>query len=244
MRFHLRSIGTSPDRRPTMPEQDVGWIAANRRPFSNFAVGSLVPVVFEGYARVLHPAWASPGVPVRWETVATWAGRRIHSLAQWDFLFRPKGEPSGPAPFIAHPDTNGLPPRQLAALCELLATHTSTPELCFVGVWEGYGWHDAWSASPLLRLDQRTFLVRQGPLGLALAVGRGGPFGGISIEPPSIFWPADRTWLVASDPDLDSTYLGGSNALIEAVLTHPDLEAWRATADDEIAIGSDDINAG
>jgi hypothetical protein len=32
--------------------------------------------------------------------------------------------------------------------------------------------------------------------------------------------------------------------LIEAVLTHPDLEAWRATADDEIAIGSDDINAG
>jgi len=230
-----------------MPEQDVGWIAANRRPFSNFAVGSLVPVVFEGYARVLHPAWASPGEPVRWETVATWAGRHMHSLAQWDFLFRPKGEPSGPAPFVANPDTNGLPPHQLAALCELLATHTSTPEQCFVGVWEGYVWpatDSEWSPSPTLRLDQRTFLVRQGPLGLALAVGRGGPNGGISIEPPSIFWPADRAWLVASDPDLDSTYLGGSNALIEAVLTHPDLEAWRATADDEVAIGSDEINAG
>ena len=79
---------------------------------------------------------------------------------------------------------------------------------------------------------------------LALAVGRGGPNGGISIEPPSIFWPADRAWLVASDPDLDSTYLGGSNALIEAVLSHPDLEAWRATADDDVAIGSDEINAG
>jgi hypothetical protein len=227
-----------------MPEQDVGWIAANRRPFSDFAVGSLVPVVFEGYARVLHPAWASPGVPVRWETVATWAGRRMHPLAQWDFVFRPKGEPNGPAPFVAHPDTNGLPPQQLTALCELLATHTSTPELCFVGVWEGYGWHDDWSASPTLRLDQRTFLVRQGPLGLALAVGRGGPNSAISIEPPSIFWPADRAWLVASDPDLDSTYVGGSNALIEAVLTHPDLEAWRATADDLVAIGSDEINAG
>ena len=227
-----------------MPVQDVGWIAASRRPFSDFAVGSLVPVVFEAYARVLHPAWASPGEPVRWETVATWAGRRMHSLAQWDFLCRPKGEPSGPAPFLAHPDTNGLPPRQLAALCELLATHTSTPEECCVGVWEGYGWHDEWSALPTLRLDQRTFLVRQGPLGLALAVGRGGLSGAISIEPPSIFWPADRAWLVASDPDLNSTYLGGSNALIEAVLAHPDLEAWRATADDEIAIGSDEINAG
>ena len=87
----------------------------------------------------------------------------------------------------------------------------------------------------------RTFLVRQGLLGLALAVGRGGPSGGISIP---ILWPADRAWLAASDPDLDSTYLGGSNALIEAVLTHPDLEAWRATADDEIVIGSDEINAG
>lgn len=93
-------------------------------------------------------------------------------------------------------------------------------------------------------MSLRTFLVRQGLLGLALAVGRGGLSGAISIEPPSIFWPADRAWLVASDPDLNSTYLGGSNALIEAVLAHPDLEAWRATADDEIAIGSDEINAG
>ena len=107
-------------RTSSMPEQDVAWIAANRRPFSDVAVGSLVPVVFEGYARVLHPAWASPGEPVRWETVATWAGRRMHSLAQRDFLFRPKGEPNSPAPFVAHPDTNGLPPRQLALLCELL----------------------------------------------------------------------------------------------------------------------------
>lgn len=194
-------MGTSSDYRPTMTEQDVGWITANRRPFSDFAVGSLVPVVFEGYARVLHSAWARPG---------------------------------------------GLPTTQLTSLCELLATHTNAPELCFVGVWEGYGWLTAdaeWAAAPTLRLDQRTFLVRQGPLGLALAVGRGGPTGGTGIEPPSIFWPADRAWLVASDPDLDSTYLGGSNALIEAVLTHPDLETWRATAADLVATGSDEINA-
>jgi hypothetical protein len=170
----------------------------------------------------------------------------MHSLAQWDFLFRPKADPSDPTPFVAHPDPNGLPRQQLAALCELLATHTNTPDLCFVGVWEGYGWlaYSEWSASPTLRLDQRTFLVRRGPPPARGPGDPGGPNGGISIEPPSIFWPADRAWLVASDPDLDSTYLGGSNALIEAVLTHPDLEAWRATADDEVAIGSDEINAG
>ena len=95
-----------------------------------------------------------------------------------------------------------------------------------------------------MRLEERTFLVRQGPLGLALAVGRDEASGGFSTERPSIFWPADRAWFVASDPDLDSTYLGGSNALIVAVLAHPDLEAWRATAEDLVSIGSDEINAG
>lgn len=237
-------IRGSSDRRLTMPEQDVAWIGANRRPFADFTVGSLVPVVFEGYARVFHPAWATPRRPVRWETVAKWSGRHMHSLAQWDFLFRPEGQPSGPTPFVAHPDPDGLPPRQQASLCERLATYTTTPDRCFVGVWEGYGWlaDSEWSASPVLRLEARTFHVREGPLALALAVGWRAD-GLIDAKPPSIFWPADRAWFVVSDPDLVATYLGGSNALIEAVLTHPDLEAWRATADDPVDIGSDEINA-
>src|ERR1035437_6270763 len=234
MRFHLRSIRRSRDRRPKMAEKDVAWIAANRRPFSDFAVRSLVPVVFDGYARVLHPAWAGPGVPLRWETVAKWAGRHMHSLAQWDFLFRLKAEPSDPTPFVEHPDTGGLPPGQFAALCDLRATHTSTPYLCFVGVWEGYAWlaDSEWSASPTLRLDERTFLVRQGPLDIAPAVGWRASNGVFVIEPPTILWPTDRSWFVASDPDLDSTYIGGSDALIESLMSHPDLEGWRATVDD------------
>ena len=165
---------------------------------------------------------------------------------QWDFLFRPRGEPRGPAPFVAEPYAGGLPRPQLAALCDLLAAHTRTPDLCFVGVWEGYGWlaDSEWSASPTLRLDERTFLVRRGPLGLALAVGYRGPNAPFGAEPPTILWPSDRAWFVASDPDLDSSYIGGSDALIESLLSHPDLEAWRATADDDVTIGSDVINAG
>ncbi len=244
--FHLWSIRPSRDRRPALPEQDADWIVANRRPFSDFSVGSLVPVVFDGYARVLHPARAGPGVPVRWETVANWAGRRVHSLAQWDFLSRPRDEPSNPAPFVAEPDTNGLPPRQLAVLCDLLAAHTSSRDRCFVGVWKGDGWlaDSEWSAAPTLKLDERTFLVRQGALGLALEVGWRDWNGLFVAEPPTVLWPDDRAWFVASDPDLDSTYVGGSNALIEALLGHPDLEGWRATADDRVDIGSDAINAG
>ena len=35
---------------------------------------------------------------------------------------------------------------------------------------------------------------------------------------PNIIWPDDRAWCVATEIDLDSTYLGGSMELIEAVL--------------------------
>ncbi len=62
-------------------------------------------------------------------------------------------------------------------------------------------------------------------------------------RPPTLLWPADRAWFVASDPDQDSTYVGGSASLIESLLASPDLEAWPVEADDWVAIGSDEINA-
>lgn len=234
-----------------MRGHDVGWIGASRRPFDDFSVGSLVPVIFERYARILHPAWAEHGVPVRWATVAMWAGREIHALAQWDLLSRPKAEPVAPAPFVAEPRTGGLPAGQLAALCALLRAHTATADQtaaaddCFIGVWEGYGRlaDPEWSRAPALVLDQRTFLVRSGPLALALTLGFQVPAGPFVAEPPTLLWPADRGWFVASDPDLDSTYVGGSAVLLEALLHVPELEAWPVGPDDLVAIGSDVINA-
>ena len=62
-------------------------------------------------------------------------------------------------------------------------------------------------------------------------------------EPPTLLWPADRAWFVASDPDLDSTYVGGSAVLIESLLHVAELEAWPVGPDDSVAIGSDVINA-
>jgi hypothetical protein len=112
-------------------------------------------------------------------------------------------------------------------------------------VWEGYGWlaDSEWSGAPALVLDRRTFLVRSGPIGLALAVGPQGPGGPFVAAPPTLLRPADRAWFVASDPDLDSTYVGGSDVLIESLLELPELEAWAVEADDLVAIGSDAINA-
>lgn len=246
MRFHLRLPRLPPeDRRPRVAEQDGAWIAEARRSFFDYAVGSLVPVVFERYARVLHPAWAADSEPIGWKTVAAWSGRTIHALAQWEFLSRPPFDPEAAAPFVGPPNEGGLPPEHLAALCGLLAAHTTTPDQCFVGAWEGYGWpsESDWGSAPILVLDQRTFLVRRGPIALAGAVGWRTMHGSLRSEPPTIVWPADRAWFVASDPDLDSTYVGGSGALVESLLARPDLEAWPVEAGDRVAIDSDEINA-
>ena len=245
MSFNLHLSRKSPrDLRTRLPEHDCAWIAANRRPFDDYAVASLVPAVFERYARILHPAWTTDDEPIRWDAVAAWSNRTIHALAQWEYICLPLGDPPTAAPFATAPREGSLPPHQLAALCALLAAHTVTPEQCFVGLWEGYGGikQTPWDRAPVLVLDQRTFVVRRGSIELAQAVGRP-TWNSPSPEGPTIFWPADRAWFVASDPDLDSTYVGGSQPLITALRAGADLEAWPAGPADLVTVVSDQINA-
>ena len=226
---------------------DAAWIAEHRRPFDDYAVGSLVPLVFEAYARVFHPAWAPSerkDTPLRWDAVAAWSGRTMHALAQWESLSVPVTSTDAAPPFAAPPDTDGLDPHGLAVLYDVLAAHTQTHDDGYIGVWEGYGWPvETWGAdSDVLDLENRRYLVRRGPLALALDLVD--TFAGWSRpEPPNLLWPADRAWFVASDTDLDSTYLGGSAMLVEALLAQGDLEVWPIAASDHITIDSDRLNA-
>ena len=164
MRFRIRRP-QPPVRRPRLPPAEVAWIAEGRRPFGDYAVGSLVPVVFEAYARVLHPAWAPSerkDTTLRWATVAAWSGRTIHALAQWEPLSDPSMATDPVPPFEAPPDKDGLDPDGLAALCDALAVHTRTPDDCFIGVWEGYSRPvEEWAGSDVLDLENRAYLVRR-----------------------------------------------------------------------------------
>lgn len=73
----------------------------------------------------------------------------------------------------------------------------------------------------------RAYLLFRGP---ASDVGDWGarPFG-VDVErtlpPASITWPADRAWFIAADVDPVWLCVGGSEALISAVLAHPELDA-------------------
>lgn len=59
---------------------------------------------------------------------------------------------------------------------------------------------------------------------------------------PQLIWPDDHAWLVASEIDVDSTIVGGSRALVDAVLAHPAFEAFEVQPDDSLASDADRIN--
>lgn len=99
------------------------------------------------------------------------------------------------------------------------------------------------SAAHRVHLPARSYLFFEGPLEGA------NEFGASSFTPedftpqsPNLFWPEDRAWCVASEIDLSCTFVAGSNALAESLLTNPALEAWRVFPGDPVTSDSDEIN--
>ncbi len=84
---------------------------------------------------------------------------------------------------------------------------------------------------------ERHHVVLHGPLTAVNEVGDGA----LRCS-PSLIWPADHSWLVASEVDFDSTLVGGSAALVEAIVESPNLEAWRVQPTDSLAFDADKIN--
>ncbi len=223
------------------------------------SMSRLVPEGYAAYARVLNPAHTAAGEPLRWSTVSDWSGRVYHPLMSFEGISRPvDGRGTGPAPWGRDPEHGRLDeglPRKLAAL---LFQFTDTPEQCYFGVWEGYGQYSGGttlltsdgSGRPLptpsdirkaqrIRGCGRNYLLYTGELRDI-----SGFYTNFRSEPPNIWWPADRAWFVATDIDLDSTYIGASQECIDALLQHPTLEAVPAEYLASVAMEADIINLG
>ncbi|MPZ00579.1 MAG: hypothetical protein GEU97_21910 [Actinophytocola sp.] len=93
---------------------------------------------------------------------------------------------------------------------------------------------------PRLRHPGRDYLLFSGQLETAIETGFDVRFGSQS---PNLFWPADRTWCVATEIDFDSTLVAGSTSLIDDVLTDPALEAWPVHPGDSLTHDGDTLNA-
>lgn len=165
------------------------------------------------------------------------------------------------------PPVGGMDIETLDALCEVLADHTDDAAHCFFGLCTIQSWLDSFSAEklrPLLKLPHgRDHIVLTGPLSAVDQImydwsgslrmtlvakqsdeppPKPDPAEFLQRGAPNLIWPADRTWLVASEVDFDSTLVGGSAELIEAIVGSSKLEAWKVEPTDSLADDADKIN--
>ena len=222
------------------------WVEESLSDFGTLR--ALLPGGFPAYARVFHPAYLDDdrSRPVRWSTVASWTGRTVHPLMQFPLIAGLREDPQRmyqKPPWGFHPRIGSIPERECRTLVEVLRSFTSTPGNCFFCLWEGYGNIDTrfHKSSSRVRAPRRDYLLFRGPIdGIMAFITRDGHFWGDS---PNIWWPEDRAWCVATAIDLYDTYVGGSEECIEAILSHPDLEALPTTLDASTYLISDTINA-
>jgi hypothetical protein len=138
---------------------------------------------------------------------------------------------------LRHPPSDGqrpigAPPASLAAV---LVTHlepaTSTPDRCWMAVWHGWGGLDGvLDDIPTLELPGRRYALFHGAVRAVAAGVLRRPSGGDALL-PSLWWPEDRSWCVASDVDGVVTLVGGLDECITTVLASAELEAQRSAAD-------------
>ncbi len=227
---------------PDQPLTDLSpadWIAP--RLGRSGTVAALVPRGFAAHARVLHPAPTEP--PTTWARVCAETGVAPHRLMRWSEITRGDEERWG-----WEAGGGSLEPSSMAALRTVLEEHGARQEW-FGAVWAGWGWLGGGGRIrrapdgtvveepeprrhvdvPQLLLPDREYLLFAGtPADLT------GPHLPSTAPRAGLLWPADRSWFVAGDVDLDSTYVGGSAELVAAVLAAPGLEAWPAEPDDPL----------
>lgn len=260
-----------PRLRAVTDVRPASWVQGSVGGF-DYTVNALLPAVFGAYARILHPARSPSGDPVPWSAVVKWSDRRVHPRVQFAAIEKPvPGAGDGPRPWDEPPRDGEFPAESLPALCDVLAAHTGTPQRCWFGLWDGWGWiedpqrglavgwpttdppgavpvaHTArsFAAEQLnaarVRLPGRDYLLFEGPLDAAGEIGdRGENY--FFPQSPNLFWPDDRQWCVATDLDLNSTYVGGSTALASDLIADPRFEVVPASLRDPIDISSDDLN--
>jgi hypothetical protein len=235
------------------------WIRERLRGWG--VVGSTVPRGFNAYARVFHPAEGS------WRDAAAHSGSTWHPAMQWDSI-----DPSGALdrPDVGRIDLSSL--AALAALLDKHTTtpddatagiwegfgelRSGGSTTLFASV-DGSASpfredtlhpdvHAAVARGPLLELPGRAYVLRSARVAefvdtdwpLRAGIGWSGPFG----PTPNLLWPADHAWAVASEIDFDSTLVGGSRALIDAVLASPALEVAEVTEDTDMSSAGDTVN--
>lgn len=238
----------SPLVTPAHSPDPANWIPHRLLPWGSeigTRVCSVVPAGFERYARVLHPAYRPPPdrMPIRWSDLAAQAGWIVHAETQWESIvdaFRKSGrEPA----WDKEPSLGRCPTEVMVPLRERLSEHTSTPEVIWYGMWVGFSDIAALlEGAPQFELPAREYALLEGPLAAA---------GDLITSPypypppypypsgPSLWWPDDRSWCVATGIDFRWTYVGGTERCIRNLEIETRLEVLRTQPQHRGDINSD-----
>ncbi|WP_233529027.1 hypothetical protein [Antrihabitans stalagmiti] len=191
--------------------------------------------------RIFHPATDVDGGPVRWADVARANGTTAHSVMEWGSIVGSWSKTEQAGLWHESPEEGSLPLPTLHALVDILRQFTQTPDSCYFAHWEGSGRVNELTDPPRLTMPGRGLIVFEGTLAMADVQFGSSPTFPIGMS-PHLWWPDDRAWCVATDIDLMTTYLGASGDCVDAVLASTDVEALRASVDQQVTWNGDTIN--
>lgn len=247
------------------------WIAERLVPHRDdvgVLVGEIVPSGFDAYARLFHPARRRDGTPIRWRELAERYGTTIHPQMQFAHIVGTRN--IGGLDDIEPPFEGYVPPEETAWLADALAPYSAAATTCSFAVWDGYGslggmgrlrWrpreseaelrHRApaeWARAkrqqrevasiPRMSIPPRDYFLFRGPLEAASHL----VFGDAGFQSANLWWPDDRAWCVATELDGHSTYVGGTEACIAAILGDDRFEALRSSIDHRFDAWGDEVN--
>lgn len=220
------------------------WLRSRLLPWgaeSDTRVASIVPIGFEAYARVFHPATA-PGADrsdVSWWSVTEWSGAVVHPEMQWEAISTAL-QLRGSCPWQQEPSVGYCPPEVMLPLCEVLAGFTSSPEEIYVAMWTGFADVKAvMHQAPRFELPAREYGLLKAPLA---ALPRIIESPHLIRTGPSLWWSADHAWCVATEVDFRWTYVAASESCIRSVERDPELEVLRTLPEHRGDMDGDRIN--
>ena len=219
------------------------WVAGRLAHCEDCTLGMVVPRGYEAYARILHPPSLPDGTPTTWSRVCAATGHEPHALMHW--------WTAGEGWAGQEPYEGSLESEPLTVLADVLSGFTRG--WCYFALWEGFGWirgspsFGAYGGrriapafppdvmtGPRLHLPNRDYLLFSGQLADLLHLGWTYAGGTEDLQSPNLMWPADKSWFVATEIDYDSTLVGGTEELVDALLATEGLEVWRVDVSDRL----------
>jgi hypothetical protein len=216
------------------------------------------------WAEVCRRTGRTPHALMQWQSIAV-VVEHVTMRGRWPHRY-PSSTHSSDWPG-QEPAMGQAPPELLRPLLDVLGRFTAEPSECVHALWEGWGWlgEGSWAVLtvadgsgppervpdarpglpddvlrlPRLQLPNRAYLLFAGPLAAALRMGHQITDDWFVPQSPSLLWPADRSWCLATEIDFDSTLVGGPAELAEALLAAPGLEAWAVPPDGDLTLDGD-----